>query len=54
MRVKPRCGTYGPVVLIPSSVDPALLIVSGVDSEEALLVDLLVYICCQGPPVVAR
>lgn len=37
------------VVLILSTVDPALLIVSSVDSGEALLVDSVVYICCQGP-----
>lgn len=29
------------------AVDPTLLIVSRVDSGETLLVDFLVYICCQ-------
>lgn len=49
MSVDPWYGHVWAVVLILSTVDPAVLIVSRVDSGEALLVDSAAYICCQGP-----
>lgn len=47
MSVDPWYGMCGLIIL--SGVDASLLIVSCVDSGEALLVDSVVYICCQGP-----